>query len=257
MILPFETYLQIETLKRDLGAKYDIKNGEAITWAHESKLADYCGALSDLILQQFRDGQQPAEGRTRAVAGYARPLARILRHVDLDGRPQRRERIQAMLLRGAEAFSIKRLNAGFAPAPIELVIASGYILAYPGGVDLYALAPMGWIDPGRTGCTPEGFRRICDSMDRWWQDSAECARRMTELGRLENQVRPRSQLDDMMLAELRKTPDYLRTTGYKLWEKWNREGPDGEWRWKVFEKWFKEGRAAVVHPEERRRSRED
>ena len=247
MILPIELFTKDRTAPPE-----ERKAVNAAIEAHDDKVLEVCKQAASEILPMFGEGRRMTSAGLieRATLGYARPLALVLRHVDFLKDEDRAKRVKKALLRGAADLSTK--DSAFTPPALELVVASSYCLAYPGGVDLFAELPDIYARPSRRG-DAAGFTRIVENMDMYWNDALEGLRRAELLGAFENgtaSVQP----SDAVLAELRldvKDPSmsHYRRVLSKLGLEWRREEGDKSPKWERICRYWTEARGAVQIPE--------
>jgi len=238
---------------------FESRDLDAIA-VHEAEVRRFCVEVALEIMPAFGDGRRitHADQLERAAAGYALGLSQVLKHVNLSPtQVKRRERIKGMLLRGAGELATKK--PAFTPGALELVIASSYTLAYPGGVDLYSILPDIYVRPSLRG-DAAGFARTVDNMDMYWNDSLEALRRAELLGQLENgtaglnSAGGRITPSEAVLKDLKEDltdpgKSHYRRLLVKQCQEWERkEGSEGR-SWPNFSRYWAAARGAVQIPE--------
>lgn len=219
---------------------------------HNETLKKFCEEVAKEILPAFSDGRRlHVDQMDRAASGYALGLAQVLKHVHLVGQKKRRDRVKALLMEGAGVLAAK--SGVFTPSALELVIASSYCLAYPGGVDIYATLPDCYVYPGLRG-DPAGFARTVDNMEMYWNDALEGIRRADLLAALELAGEKRRQIDTTYMERLKveatsKEYSHYRRLLVKRNAEWRRAEGDQSQTWSRFARYWMAARGAVQIPE--------
>ena len=246
MILPFRLF------HRNRAAASDEWRGLAAEIeVHEERVLEVCKAVASDVLPMFGENKRMTDTGlfNRAVLGYARPLAAVLRHVDFSTDKERAARVSRALLVGATDLATKQCS--FTPPALELVIASSYNLAYPGGVDLFQILPDIYIRPSLRG-DAAGFARTVDNMDLYWNDALEGLRLSDLLRSLENGTSNSSPGPEFIqqLKDDRADPclSHYRRQMTKRAEEWRREEGDKSPKWSRLCRYWMEARGSVRIP---------
>ena len=225
--------------------------------AHEESVLKFCKDVALEVLPMFGEGRRMVDVVMfeRAALGYARPLALVLKHVDFIKNEDRLTTVKRALLRGASDLATKQ--SSFTPPALDLVVASSYTLAYPGGVDLYKELPDIYIRPSLRG-DAAGFTRTIENMDMYWNDSMEGVRRLDLIGALEkSKVESERTYSAKLLAESKAKDgkgNYLDAHYYRRLlvtnsVEWRREQGDLSPKWVRICSYWSAARGAVQIPE--------
>jgi hypothetical protein len=222
--------------------------------AHDKRVLEFSIEVAREILPMFGEGRRMSDGAVfeRAVLGYARPLALVMRHIDFTLKGNRAARTKGLLLTGASDLSTR--NSAFVPPALELACASSVCIAYPGGVDLHNMLPDIYVRPSIAG-DGSRFRNIVELMDMYWNDTVESVSRSDLLGKMENEGRDgpgdRALMNDIRLDETDPTRSHYRRCAARLNREWRREEGDNSPKWAALCRYWIAARSAVKFPETR------
>jgi len=215
--------------------------------AHDDLIQEFCKEVALEILPVFGEGRRMTDSviANRAAGGYAVSLAIALRHVDLLDMGARRKRVKQMLFRGAGDIAMER--PAFLPSALDLVVRAGFILAYPGGIDLHTELPDIYVWPSLRG-DAAGFARVVDNMDGYWNDTQEGICRAELLGQLENK-KNRTETESTYPESLRNPPPYYNHKSVQKWQQYVRAEGDKSPSWNKLAGYWEAARSAVKFPE--------
>ena len=215
--------------------------------AHDDLNLEFCIEVAKEIFPIFGEGRRITDlhAITRAATGWARPLSNALRHVDLKDNSVRRKKVKSMLLTGAADIAMDR--PAFLPGALDLVTNSGFILAYPGALDLYSMLRDIYIWPSLRG-DAAAFARVVGNMDGYWTDTQEGICRAQLLGEMENRS-TRTKTEEDYMESLRHPPQYYNSKAVHLWQDYVREEGDKSPSWNNLAGYWEAARSHVKFPE--------